>query len=271
MGEHVHEICTVPGCGRPHKSLGYCNTHYQRHKRGKPIDTPLRGPGRPRCSVMGCESEVHARGLCLAHYSRQKRGADVGGEIKRRGRNGPEICIVEGCDKPAKSKGMCQMHYARKLRHGFTKRPDRTKPHAECSIEGCENNAYANGLCNAHYLRSRKAESFGLTLADVIAMAAAQGNVCAICGQPPNRIAQSGKPTDFDIDHDHETGAARGLLCSSCNRAIGLLGDSPERLRAAAAYIERHRANESGSALRDTGTLPERLPDSAGLTALAFT
>jgi hypothetical protein len=42
------------------------------------------------------------------------------------------------------------------------------------------------------------------------------------------------------VDHSHETGAFRGLLCHSCNRAIGLLGDDPARLRAAAEYLEDH-------------------------------
>lgn len=242
MGEHVHDICTVPGCGRPHKSLGYCNTHYQRHKRGKPIEGALRGPGRPQCSVSGCEAEAHARGLCLAHYSRQKRGATVEVEIKRRDMHGPEICTVEGCASLAKSKGMCQMHYARMTRHGFTRRPDRTKPFDRCSVEGCENHIYYNGMCNRHVMRERKATSFGLTLAQVIEMAAAQGGVCAICSQPPNRVAATGKVTDFDIDHDHETGRARGLLCSNCNRGLGLFGDDPERLLAAAAYLEKHRS-----------------------------
>jgi len=42
---------------------------------------------------------------------------------------------------------------------------------------------------------------------------AEQGGVCAICGNPP-------KTRRLSIDHDHKTGAVRGLLCFQCNRAL---------------------------------------------------
>lgn len=42
------------------------------------------------------------------------------------------------------------------------------------------------------------------------------------------------------IDHDHETGEVRGLLCSVCNISIGLLGDDLGRIEAAALYLESY-------------------------------
>lgn len=42
------------------------------------------------------------------------------------------------------------------------------------------------------------------------------------------------------IDHDHKTGKPRGLLCPSCNSAIGLLGERKERFAAAVEYLEKH-------------------------------
>ena len=42
----------------------------------------------------------------------------------------------------------------------------------------------------------------------------------------------------FSVDHNHKTGAVRGLLCGSCNRALGLFHDNPALLRKAATYLE---------------------------------
>lgn len=87
-------------------------------------------------------------------------------------------------------------------------------------------------------------ERFGLTADQYDEMLAAQGGACAVCGrtegQPHN---QTGLPTRLVVDHDHQTGVNRGLLCRQCNLGIGNLKDSPALLRAAAAYLERHVAS----------------------------
>jgi hypothetical protein len=57
----------------------------------------------------------------------------------------------------------------------------------------------------------------GITLADYEAMLARQGGGCATCGRKP----ESGK--NLHVDHDHQTGKIRGLLCIGCNLAIGYL------------------------------------------------
>lgn len=74
---------------------------------------------------------------------------------------------------------------------------------------------------------------YGITLERYNEMLVAQGGGCAICGGGP-----SGKSTDWlHVDHDHTTGAVRGLLCQHCNHGLGKFSDSPERLEAAAAYL----------------------------------
>jgi DNA-binding transcriptional MerR regulator len=72
----------------------------------------------------------------------------------------------------------------------------------------------------------------GMTLADYEAMCVEQNDRCLICGQPCERGRLS-------VDHDHLTDRVRGLLCRGCNFGIGLLGDDPDRLQAAAAYLRR--------------------------------
>ena len=78
----------------------------------------------------------------------------------------------------------------------------------------------------------RLIRKYGITLADYDRMFAEQGGRCAIC----DREHDGGKR--FDVDHDHETGDVRGLLCTNCNRMIGHAHDDPRRLRDAARYLE---------------------------------
>jgi hypothetical protein len=60
------------------------------------------------------------------------------------------------------------------------------------------------------------------------------GAACQVCGS-------SGSNRRLSVDHDHTSGKVRGLLCASCNFAIGNMGDDPDKLRAAANYLEETR------------------------------
>ena len=75
---------------------------------------------------------------------------------------------------------------------------------------------------------------YGVSQEEFDAKLAAQGGVCAICGT----IKWMGMGNAPHTDHDHVTGAFRGVLCGNCNIGIGKLGEDPARLRAAAAYLE---------------------------------
>ena len=68
----------------------------------------------------------------------------------------------------------------------------------------------------------------------------AQGGVCRICQKTPNGKKAAAR---LHVDHDRETGALRGLLCSNCNMGIGHLKHDPETLRAAIRYLEEAAAN----------------------------
>jgi Recombination endonuclease VII len=95
--------------------------------------------------------------------------------------------------------------------------------------------------------RKNLLRKYGLTLETFDAMLAAQGGCCAICG--------SDKPYGkgrFHVDHCHDTGVVRGILCHPCNTSIGTLGDNPERLEKAAAYLRKN----------SHGTRPAQSPQS---------
>ena len=68
-------------------------------------------------------------------------------------------------------------------------------------------------------------------------MVVAQKGLCAICWQPEKRRNRNGAIVALHVDHDHETGAVRALLCYTCNSGLGSFRDDPALLRAAADYI----------------------------------
>ena len=88
--------------------------------------------------------------------------------------------------------------------------------------------------------RRAKLRLRGLTHEQFEAMRVAQGDLCAICKNPETDLHRtaSGVVRELSIDHDHKTGAVRSLLCGRCNKAIGLMLDDPERLIAAAEYLQ---------------------------------
>jgi hypothetical protein len=81
---------------------------------------------------------------------------------------------------------------------------------------------------------------FGLTVEQYEVMHQAQRGLCAVCKRPETSLHQSGNVRRLAVDHDHDTGAVRELLCHDCNIGMGLFRDEPDRLDAAAAYLRRH-------------------------------
>lgn len=192
------------------------------------------------CQFDGCTRPHKARGLCQTHYSQWMRGSEFTA-IRSRQRNKLPECTEDGCHEPVKAKGLCKMHYQRLLRHGHTKYMDRKKPARICMIDGCDNHLYAKDLCHAHYAKQRKWSAAGVDAARYQEMLHDQGGVCAICKQPetaPDKA--SGKTKDLAIDHCHKSGKIRALLCSNCNRGLGLFNDDVELLAKARAYVLCH-------------------------------
>ena len=72
---------------------------------------------------------------------------------------------------------------------------------------------------------------YGITAKDYDRLLAKQRGGCAICRRP----CTSGRR--LAVDHDHQTGKVRGLLCGKCNVAVGLMADDISRFVAAARYL----------------------------------
>lgn len=80
---------------------------------------------------------------------------------------------------------------------------------------------------------------YGISLEDYREFHKRQGGVCGICGMPEQTIdPRTNKTLNLPVDHDHETGIVRGLLCSNCNRGLGMYKNNPALLRKAADYLE---------------------------------
>lgn len=82
----------------------------------------------------------------------------------------------------------------------------------------------------AYRLKSK----FGITIERYEEMLAEQGGVCGIC-ERTERI----KGRRLAVDHSHESGRIRGLLCSACNQSLGHLGDDINGVMRAVEYLKR--------------------------------
>jgi hypothetical protein len=96
-----------------------------------------------------------------------------------------------------------------------------------CHNEIGRRNRERSGGSREYHLRRR----YGIGRREVDAMILAQGGVCAACKVDPPQ----------HVDHDHETGAVRGMLCSPCNQALGNVRDDVNRMRGLVDYLRRSR------------------------------
>lgn len=96
--------------------------------------------------------------------------------------------------------------------------------------------------CKANYSSNRASmlkSKYGVTPEQFDEMLKAQNFKCAICGTDKNERHRFGRKIPFHVDHCHETGIVRGLLCGHCNRGLGDFRDSVSALEKAATYLKR--------------------------------
>ena len=145
--------------------------------------------------------------------------------VKNRNRKGQwgkwrgVTCTAEGCEEPAVCRGLCERHY-RKAHWASGHRPP------------------------SHNYESRRSarlkHRYGITAAEYDSLYEAQGGCCAICKKPAEAGSSPGHwKNKLAVDHCHDTGKIRGLLCNKCNTVIGSLADESVAL-AAARYLRLH-------------------------------
>lgn len=143
---------------------------------------------------------------------------------------GYKTCRICGEDKPA---DQFNERVSRKGEHGHRN---------EC--RGCQS-AYRQARYEANkdrWVEANLQRLYGISVEDYDRMYEAQEGRCAICGDEKDGREAGTREDRYErlaVDHNHETGEVRGLLCQPCNRGLGFLRDDPDRLIAAAAYLIR--------------------------------
>ena len=119
------------------------------------------------------------------------------------------------------------------------------QPCAEKMLQGWKRAAAREGELDRRYRRE-----YGIGIIEVGALYEQQAGRCAIC-KNPERLGDDGELKLLAVDHDHDTGRVRGLLCASCNMALGLFSDDMRNLASAITYLanaqerERLRADDT--------------------------
>ncbi|MET9255914.1 endonuclease VII domain-containing protein [Streptomyces sp. NPDC003717] len=115
--------------------------------------------------------------------------------------------------------------------HKLCRTCGQVKPHSEWHRNATASDGLATRCKACKAVQGRRGHlkrQYGLTEDEREALVSAQRGVCCIC------LAAS----PVHVDHCHETGRVRGVLCFSCNAALGQFKDQPEAIRRAAAYVE---------------------------------
>lgn len=105
------------------------------------------------------------------------------------------------------------------------------------------NGAWCKVCCVLKYTNNKEKvrwqclkRAYGIAKVTYMQMFEAQGGVCAICKKPEGHS----RFKNLAVDHDHETGKVRSLLCHRCNAGLGNFYDALPLLREAVRYLDRH-------------------------------
>src|SRR5688572_4448290 len=151
-------------------------------------------------------------------------------------------CEVEDCSRKHKGHGYCEAHLKQKKKHGetFPVRSKRVNP-TTCKKCGVAVPRNRKGYYLTQCRRCHHLAMFGLTKESYADILLKQGGGCAICGETEGVAGRS-----LHVDHDRNCcnrrqscgKCVRGILCSGCNTALGLLGE--KNLEAAIGYLRRY-------------------------------
>jgi hypothetical protein len=227
----VKTVCTVEGCGSEHVAQGYCELHYRRFIRHGSI-------AQTRSEDWG-DKKSHPLYQSWQYLRRFRRNITCSAwiddfwqfyeDIGDRPSGNHRLKLVD------KTGIYCKENYVWV--------EDQITLDTEDKREYRRTYAKLHRAKNPEWYRNFSLEKhYGITLTEYNALLEQQNGVCVICGNGeksihPNHLSNKSQP--LAVDHCHETGKIRGLLCSKCNRTIGLMNNAPELLIKAAEYLKQ--------------------------------
>ena len=127
------------------------------------------------------------------------------------------VCKANSCNRPAREDGYCLGHSPARQR--------------------------ATRLANKERFKGYSLKrDYDLSLEEYNTLLVKQEGKCAICGAlDGSEKSNNNGSKSLSVDHDHQTGEIRGLLCSMCNKGIGSLEDSPKLVLKAYEYLIAHQ------------------------------
>lgn len=266
---------TCPNCLRekPIKARNLCGACYQRWNKTGSTE-PAKKRARSICDVGGCDKHVAANGLCDTHRKRMDRhghlretrpdcwGARDGhplyhswAYLRRHADRHPVAGVwlddflqfaTDLGERPSSKHKLFAADAAKPIgpdnfvwKRAITER-----------VKGEDERTYMNRVQKVY--RAVRQESFqgydlkknyGMSSDEYAKMHARQSGRCAICkSEESAMIKASGRVRALAVDHCHNKGHVRELLCTKCNTGLGAFGDDTDRLKAAITYLEFHRS-----------------------------
>ncbi|WP_433351708.1 endonuclease VII domain-containing protein [Microtetraspora malaysiensis] len=219
MDSSISKACTVDGCDRPRISSLHCRLHHDRFKRTGSTDDPY--PEVIERTCIDCKVIKPA-----AEFS--KKGKGKWGQQKYQSYCKPCENERKRARPLTRDQEERQKEYRREWgRQNREKRTQQMAARRAANPERYSWQSYKNHLWKKYRLSWDEYEQIFVK----------QGGRCAICDQflsdPRKRPA---------IDHDHETGVIRGLLCDPCNKGLGHFRDRLDVMRRAVTYLENAKS-----------------------------
>lgn len=234
------EKCRNPDCTKPAVARGLCSSCYGLMRRTGTFERKYT-VNDGKCTIVGCGGKFFSKGFCQKHYDAQRHPLIASWQalrVRAPGAYPPawdrfDAFLKDVGERPGPKHQLRRIDGNKAWGAGNWVWLEPARPAAD-HYEPFERKSYERAW--------RFKKKFGITTADYERMFAEQSGLCAICERPPTRISRKqGKVMDLAVDHDHDTGEVRGLLCTDCNTVLGLMNDSPDRLWAAISYLNRHK------------------------------